>query len=429
MSARSEARFAWLRRVDQILTATAGAEERPATRPGTRAHTIPPRAVTMWPDHPRPLPPTTAAAADGVGPAATTLAELRGLSGHHQPSERALSRTLAIVRTLAPALYERPDAQRQAVIAQVGEKAGITPDELTGLLLDASHELTGRHTQRDPRNGGLAELDALRHADPAALTRAVTDTLNQRVHATAYSDPDLPRLWMMFNGAYHNAPAETMLTVPAIGRGPKGSPVRRADLLGWRGITTAVSHLDQLATAATEGRRWLESNPTSPDAVLLGLGVVDLTHPTLARALAAAGPGLLPPRDIAARLARFPSFRDAVGLSDAALAEACDRAGWLLGAGGERPYAPRRPGASPSRPTARAAGKSQPGDIAAIRSLLRVASTEAAARFGGLTINRLSAAEAYAGRYPHSHLTTAPTADAPTPPTPLPPPPTASLEM
>ncbi|WP_261571382.1 hypothetical protein, partial [Frankia gtarii] len=107
----------------------------------------------------------------------------------------------------------------------------------------------------------------------------------------------------------------------------------RRDLVGWQGLPAAVEHLTAVLTASREGRHWIRHNLShDPEAIGRAIGVLHLTHPDVARKLAATGPHRLDPTDLRAVTRSLRPFSDRItDLSDTALTAVCERNGWLLG--------------------------------------------------------------------------------------------------
>ena len=251
--------------------------------------------------------------------------------------------------------------------------------------------------------------------------------------AQALSDPDLPRLWMLANGLAHGTPVTIMRRVPGRSAGPAArvAPLHD-DLLDWRGMRVAVEHMTATVAAAREGRSWLDRSGsfTGVDAAALAVGVVSLTNPKSAAAMARHG--LAHVTVERARAAAGAPPAGVLDLSDGALKAVCDRNGWLLGAPSERTQRELvqrelPPDAGDTLRARLAAGdgdalenaitaaasddaaldrrafrKNPPAsDVAAIQRLLRAAGTEALSRFAGFeTQPRESFAEAFAHRFP-----------------------------
>ncbi|EYT91501.1 hypothetical protein ThrDRAFT_02836 [Frankia casuarinae] len=309
------------------------------------------RTPSMWPEHTPPATPLTRQ--DRRRRAAGIVNDLRRLP-RPAPVLPTATPTLLLtaLHTIARNAHRRPARRQLAAVRRIAADHRLDPDMLLGVAFGVG-TLIARATPGNPpgaRNGrrdgptgrlgdGKPSLNALHDANlPLAL-----DTYLARAHLrenAAFSDPDLPRLWMTANALTHGIPAQVILTVPATGRGPDAAlHPRRTDLVGWLGIRNALGDLDAAVRTATEGRRWLaRAGPArgGSDAVLLALGVLHASHPTIAAELALRGPGVLRLADLRTLAQRLPLPVHLVDLTDTALKAVCDRNGWLLGTPDER---------------------------------------------------------------------------------------------
>ncbi|ONH60458.1 hypothetical protein CcI49_11555 [Frankia sp. CcI49] len=300
------------------------------------------RTQTLWPDH---TPPGPLPRHEQHRRAAEIIDDLRGLP--RPPSPLPAARRPALIAALtdvAARAYNQPPREQLAVLRQAAAQHRVDPGQLAKLAVDvgtliarAGYPARIRPGQRPGR--GKPSLNALHGANlPLAL-----DTHLARTHlrwASTTSDPDLPRLWILANGLTHGVPAHTMLTVPATVQGPAARlKPTRDDLIGWYAIQDAVGELDAAVRTAAEGRRWLATAGAGRghrDDVLLGLGILDITHPGLASALALRGPGTVRMAELRRHAERLPVPAHFLDLSDVALKAVCDRNGWLLGTPDER---------------------------------------------------------------------------------------------
>jgi hypothetical protein len=398
---------------------------------------IPERGVSMWPLETLPL-------------------------GGSDPAERAQA---VCDELLAEPVTRRgwPDSQRSVeLLAEVADTIyGRDTETQMARLVAAAHRHDIDATVAVELAGGVGSVIAQTAHQPAApvpgaarlnilagsrLPEAVQLFL-ARDHvrqAQALSDPDLPRLWMLANGLAHGTPVAVMRRVPGRSVGPAARVIPlHDDLLDWRGMRTAVEHMTATVTASAEGRRWLERTArlTGTDTAALAIGVVSLTNPKGAAALARHGLGHVTIERARAAAGAAPS--GVLDLSDRALKAVCDRNGWLLGSPSERTQRELVQRAVPPdagdtlRPrlaagdgdaleqavTAdasddatldrRAFRKNPPAaDVAAAQGLLRAASGEALSRFAGFDARpRASFAEAFAHRFP-AQLSRGPLAEA-----------------
>jgi hypothetical protein len=301
---------------------------------------------SMWPEH---TLPALTRQRDVRHRATDIINDLRRLPRPTplRPTAPPAALLTALAETAA-ATWGQPARAQLAAILRVARDHRLDPGTLLGVAhgvgtliargLGAASD-SSRTGQGADGARGRPSLDALSRANlPLAL-----DTYLARAHLrdrTAYSDPDLPRLWMVTNALRHGIPAEVILTVPATVHGPDAAlQPERTDLLGWHGIPHALGDLDAAVRTATEGRRWLAragDGRGGSDAVLLALGVLHASHPTLAAQLALRGPGNLRLADLCELGRRFPPPAHLVDLTDTALKAICDRNGWLLGTPDER---------------------------------------------------------------------------------------------
>lgn len=387
---------------------------------------IPERGVSMWPLEALPLGP-----ADPAERAQILCDELLAepLALREWPD---IPLAEALLAEVAATVYGRDCEAQAAKVAAAARRHGI--DATVALELAGGVGAVIAQTSHRPAGAvpGAPRLNTLAGARlPEALQLFLArDQIRQ---AQALSDPDLPRLWMLANGLAHGTPVSVMRRVPGRSAGPAArvAPLHD-DLLDWRGMRVAVEHMTATVAAAREGRRWLDRSGafTGVDAAALAVGVVSLTNPKSAAAMARHG--LAHVTVERARVAADAGPAGVLDLSDGALKAVCDRNGWLLGAPSERTQRelvqrdlPPDTGdtlrarlaagdgdalqnaitATASDDAAldrRAFRKNPPApDVAAIQRLLRAAGAEALSRFAGFeTQPRASFAEAFAHRFP-----------------------------
>ena len=339
---------------------------------------------------------------------------------------------MALLGEVADAVYGRDTQTQMAKVVAAARRHDIDPTvavELAGgvgaLIAQTSH----RPPAAVP---GAARLNILAgaHLPDAVELFLARDQIRQ---AQAHSDPDLPRLWMLANGLTHGTPVAIMRQVPARSVGPAERIVPlHDDLIDWRGMRRAVEHMTATVAAAAEGRRWLDRTArlAGADDAALAVGVVSLTDPKAAAALARHG--LAHVTIERARAAAGDPPAGVLDLSDGALKAMCDRNGWLLGSPSERTQRelvqrclPATAGDTLRRRLAagdadalehsavagadddanldrRAFRKNPPApDVAATQRLMRAAGAEALSRFAGFDAQpRASYAEAFAHRFP-----------------------------
>jgi len=304
------------------------------------------RASSMWPDH---TPPALTRHRDIRSRATSIINDLRS-TPRPVPVRPSAAPTalLAALGETAAATRGQPARAQLTAVRRIARGHQLDPDMLLGVAhgvgtviargLGASSD-SSRAGQRTARSSGRPSLDALHRANlPLAL-----NTYLARAHlrdSVTFSDPDLPRLWMIANALRHGVPAQAILTVPGTVHGLDAAvQPERTDLVGWHGIRHALGELDAAVHTASEGRRWLAragEGRGGSDAVLLALGVLHSSHPTLAAQLALRGPGTLRLADLRELGRRYPAPAHPVELTDTALKAICDRNGWLLGTPDER---------------------------------------------------------------------------------------------
>ncbi|EFC82840.1 hypothetical protein FrEUN1fDRAFT_4037 [Parafrankia sp. EUN1f] len=292
---------------------------------------------------------------------------------------------LAALTEVAARAHNQPARDQLTALRRIATQHRLDANQLAKLAADVG-TLIGRagyparsRPGRRPTNG-KPSLNALRGANlPPAL-----DTHLARTHlrwASATSDPDLPRLWILANGLTHGAPARTMLTVPATVHEPAARlRPSRDDLIGWYAARDAVGELDAAVRTAREGRQWLTASRLGRgqrDDVLLGLGILDITHPGLASALAIRGPGTVRMAELRHHAERLPLPTHILDLSDVALKAVCDRNGWLLGTPDERQAREIVERGLPDALTDRVRAQLADGDLTALaRAVADVAPTD-----------------------------------------------------
>lgn len=329
---------------------------------------IPPRQISMWPDAADLLTPPTAqptsrpdrtpprptpsgrtadrhprpdrehrkahrAAADQI------LNELQRLPAAPSPIEVSPPALTRLLDALAPAVHGRSSAGQYTAITTLASAEGLPPAAVLALARDTGTLIAKTTHAPAPDLPGDPNLNRLLHADrtlAAELLLARARLAFDQVH----SDPDLPRLWILANALHHAVPAHIVLTQPATSHGPAAELIpTHDDLVGWRGISTAVTQLRATITAAHAGRAWLagsSANAGSASDRILALGVLALTHPATATELAAAGPASMSLDRLRRRAERLTPTGHVTDLTDAALKATCDRNSWLLGTPDER---------------------------------------------------------------------------------------------
>ena len=369
---------------------------------------IPDRNVPMWPAAPAPLAsPYTA-----IERAEATCDELIAACPTARPWP-ALPACVAVLSDVAPAVAGRNPAIQQTLIAAIARRHRLDPALCRDLAVGVGSLVARTTHQRAGATSGSASLNMLADARIEPATQLFLARENAR-HAQAISDPDLPRLWLLANGLANGTPARVMRRVPARSCGPAARIVpAHDDLVGWDGIGAAVTHLRHVVTAAAEGGRWLRTAaPASPDELALAVGVVSLTEPATATALARRGPTRLRHVHLAEHAGDPP--RGVLDLSDTALKAVCDRNGWLLGSPAERTareLIERRTDPNQAAAASRhddvaldaAAYRKNPpaADVNATHRLLREAGREALRRFAGVDPPvRADLADAIAHRFP-----------------------------
>ncbi|WP_322779380.1 hypothetical protein [Frankia sp. Cas4] len=299
-----------------------------------RTQGIPPRPVSLWPEH------TPETVTDRRRQGVATLADLRQLT---PPAPPAVGIPIQVLITAlieaAPAVHDQPPRRQHTVLDETAARHHLDPDEFASLAGDVGTVIARARPPSGPQaTRGKASLNALH----AANLPCATETALARAHlrwAATIATPDLPRLWMTINGITNGIPAPVMLTVPATTHGPIATiQPTRDDLIGWYGIRDAVHHLDATVHAAADGRRWVTTATPGRENVLLALGLLDLTHPAAAAELARTGPTHLHLADIRSLLDRLPTPAGPADLSDAALKAVSDRNHWLIGTPDERTH-------------------------------------------------------------------------------------------
>jgi hypothetical protein len=287
---------------------------------------IPARDVTMWPKLPPRLTP------ESVNELVAQIIARPEPSGRHAIRTDEL---VSALQELAPAVYGQHRDQQHAHITQIARARGLPADALLQHARGIG-EMIAKTTHRSPALGvGEPSLHALLSADLAKVTELYLARAALR-QACAWSDPDLPRLWMIANAFTNRVPVDVMLTSPAQSHGIEARVVpEHRDLVGWDGLRHAVEQMEATVTAARRGGDWLAAARGGRcDDLLLGVGVVALTRPATAHELA--GRGITQCTFDQLRRAAPPSPRDLLDLSDQALKAMCDRNGWLLGTTNER---------------------------------------------------------------------------------------------
>jgi hypothetical protein len=407
---------------------------------------IPPRNISMWPRRQRALPgdpedrrgrapPGGSSHAPRRDQPAGIVEELRRLPSPPTPPDVPPDVLAAALADVAPRVHARTALTQYMVITEVAPGHGLEPGELLRLARDVG-EMIAKTTHRGaPAGPGERSLNRLLGADVRLACRLYL-ARSWLSWAAAYSDPDLPRLWILVNGLQHGVPAHVMFTRPARSRGPLAriTPTHD-DLVGWHGITAAVEQLDATVRAAREGRRWLAAAADTVEHRILGLGVLHLTHPGLAHELAHTGARGVRLEDLRVLARRLPGLRRITDLGDEALKAVCDRNNWLLGTAEERTeremverhlpaaatddvlarlaagqtaaLAASMARLAPTDETLdRAVWRKNPPALGAVqrRQLLDIASREALHRFTGLDLQpHPTRAAALAARFPDRH--------------------------
>jgi hypothetical protein len=312
-----------------------------ASRPGRsarhdRTEGIPPRTLSMWPNH---TPPPPADAAERRRRANRITRDLETLPPPPAPALATAPGLTAALAQIARAVHDQPPGRQRRAIDKAARDHRVDPDLLMRVAAGVGTLIT-RSRGPDPARHGRPSLNALHDANiPLALDTYLARA--QLRHSRLFSDPDLPRLWMTVNGLTHAVPANVLLTIPATNHGPIAT-VRptRDDLVGWHGIHDALHELDAVVTAAAEGRSWLAGTTRrqSADDALLAVGIMNLTHPVLAAELARDSAATVSLADIRRLAGRLPAPVHPIHLSDAAVKAHCDRAGYLLGTPDERTH-------------------------------------------------------------------------------------------
>jgi hypothetical protein len=295
---------------------------------------IPLRHLSMWPDHPAAAQPGGLWSPDRS--AAQITDDLRNLHQPPPPANLPVDHITAALAEVAAHSHARIPRVQQLVLIQAALHHRVDLATLTELAHGIG-DMIAKTAHRSTRDlPGEPALNALAGANlPAA-----TELYLARAHITRAaicSAPDLPRLWILANALTHRVPAHVILAVPARSHGPiaRLHPTHD-DLLGWRGIRAAVDHLAATIDAVRRGHHWLATATDTPTSRLLTLGILDLTHPTEAAALAAHGPGTLNLDRVRSLLGAHPVPTAVTDLTDPALKAVCDRNGWLHGTPDER---------------------------------------------------------------------------------------------
>ncbi|MDT3444454.1 MULTISPECIES: hypothetical protein [unclassified Pseudofrankia] len=383
------------------------------------------RTRNPWPSHGLPATASTTARRARAADTATALRALPTRPPPPLPAPR--DNLLTALHDLATTAHGQPTTTQIDALDAVAAHHRLDP----AILATTAHtigELILHSGQPAPTGPGLPELDALAGHD---LSRALDAyAAHTRIaHATRHSDPDLPRLLLLTTALHHGIPANTLLTIPAT-PGPPHPPTPAAaaggalrdDLVDWHGAARALDTLDATLHAATAGRAWLtRAKPRGVDDTLLALGVLHLTHPTLASHSLAS-------TDLETIRALLDHTRPATTPTDltrGALRAICTRAGWLLGTSHEQTALHRLEQRMARLPAdavrARLAhgqlthladrqpahpGVARPSDQAGLQArqtaqLLAEASHEALARFAGHTVTpHRTLATALLARYP-----------------------------
>jgi hypothetical protein len=292
---------------------------------------IPDRDTPMWP------PPGGTLDFSGATTAERADAICDELSAEPVPAWRwpDPAGCVAVLADAAPAVLGRDPDTQAALLAAAARRHHLDPATARDLAVGVGSLVAQTTHRRPPPLPGTASVNLLAGARLEAATQLFLARERIRL-ATALSDPDLPRLWILANGLTHAVPAAVMRRVPARSTGPAARLLpAHDDLLDWAGIGPAIDHLRDVVRAAAEGRRWLHAaRHDRIDDLALTVGVIGLTRPATAAQLAAWGPariGLDTLRDLAG-----PAPQRLLDLSDVALKAVCDRNGWLLGSPAER---------------------------------------------------------------------------------------------
>jgi hypothetical protein len=281
---------------------------------------IPSREISMWPDH-RPTPPAARPAArDAAGRAwrreqvEEILDDLAAIGSQPPPVDVTAEELGYLLRELAPRVHGRSPSQQFNEVSSLARARDIPTTTLLNLARQTG-TLIARTTHRPaPDAAGENSLNRLLGADlnlagELLLARATLAA------AVAYSDPDLPRLWILINALHHDVPASILTTQPARSHGPMARIVpTHDDLVAWPGISRAVEQLRATLDAARGGRHWIEDHaatgPLMAEDRLLALGVLHLTHPRTAHELALSEPGQPRRRSPASDRGHTPSRRE-----------------------------------------------------------------------------------------------------------------------
>lgn len=297
-------------------------------RPAGRNTYLPDRQISMWP-RPGSSAGTSHADPDQID-AVTADAGARLDPRPPAPTLRQLTGALA---DLAYTMIGQQNTAQHALLATIADRYKIDHEALSRAVSDIDGLILTALRSRPESAEISADGNRLRDAD---LTVAAELHLSRvrLADLTAHTSPDLPRLALLLNGLTHGIAAAELFTVPATLPGRPHRPATvRGDLVGWQGLPDAVNHLGAVLTASGKGRRWIRRGlHGGADDVGRGIGVLHLTHPSIAADLAAVGPDKLDPTDLRAVAQALRPFPERITeLSDLALAAVCDRNGWLLG--------------------------------------------------------------------------------------------------
>ena len=312
---------------------------------------IPERDRTMWP------------AADTADDRDAIVADLLAIPEHEPITQHSPDALTSTLRVLAPRVHVASAAKQAQAISETASRFGINPSVLEHAAVEVGSLIAKTRRAPSSLGAGRRSLHALNGAD---IRRSVELYLARAAlrDAATWSDPDLPRLWMLANAITNRVPASLVRGVPAQAERVGGSPgVERDDLVNWSGVRVAIAQMVATVDAAAEGQRWIRQSSARFDGAL-ALGVLHLTQPRAAEQLVLDAPAHWHRERIGALLPETGPRR-VTDLSDSALKAMCDRNGWLLGTSDERTMreiVERQIRRAASRPEGRAALAS--GDLA-----------------------------------------------------------------
>jgi hypothetical protein len=308
-----------------------------------RTRGIPRRETSMWPHRRSAGPAAGELALIETHPTrrqqlASILSEVHAIPAHSGPPNVSPALLAEVLGELAPTVYGRSPNRQYTEISTLARQQGIPTDTLMVLARKAGNMIAQTSQQPAPAAPGEPNLNRLLSADLTAVSELLLARMTLAT-ARAYSDPDLPRLWILANALHNTVPASIFTTQPARSYGPDAIIIpTHDDLVGWHGVRAAVEQLQATVDAAQEGRRWingLDMRKVTAEQRILALGVLQLTHPRTAYELLLLGQSNLTTETLY-QIGNTPAPLHIADLSDAALKAMCDRNGWLLGTAEER---------------------------------------------------------------------------------------------